>query len=169
MKPFSNDVIFYDTEFSSLDPYKGEILSIGLVKTNGEELYLELEYDGEYSDWVKNNILSDLTLPKVTRDEAKRRIKEFLGDTKPRVVANVNEFDMVYTHKIFGVEGFPFYWVPVDFASLLFARGIDPERYINREPALFRQLGLDATKYTQHNALDDARLLKDAYFALLEV
>ncbi len=45
MKSFSENIIFFDTEFSSLNPYEGEILSIGLVKPNGEELYLELEYD----------------------------------------------------------------------------------------------------------------------------
>src|SRR4030066_1628453 len=46
MKPFSDNIVFLDTEFSSLDPYKGEILSIGLVKMNGDGLYLELEYTG---------------------------------------------------------------------------------------------------------------------------
>lgn len=39
------ELIFFDTEFTSLDPYKGEILSIGMVKENGEELYIELECD----------------------------------------------------------------------------------------------------------------------------
>ena len=40
--PFSNNVIFYDAEFSNVDPYTGELLSIGMVKVSGEELYLEL-------------------------------------------------------------------------------------------------------------------------------
>lgn len=67
MKPFSDNVIFVDTEFSSLNPYKGEVLSIGLVKINGEELYLELEYQGEVDDWPKQNILPTLKSPKVNR------------------------------------------------------------------------------------------------------
>jgi hypothetical protein len=45
--PYTDNLIFYDSEFSSLDPYEGEILSIGMVKPNGQELYLELEYEGE--------------------------------------------------------------------------------------------------------------------------
>lgn len=28
MKPYSDNIIFIDTEFSSVNPYKGEILSI---------------------------------------------------------------------------------------------------------------------------------------------
>ena len=52
-KPYSKNIIFLDTEFSSLDSNKGEILSIGLVKLDGKELYLELEYDSPVSDWVK--------------------------------------------------------------------------------------------------------------------
>lgn len=35
-KLFSDNIIFLDTEFSSLDPYKGEMLSVGLVKVNGD-------------------------------------------------------------------------------------------------------------------------------------
>jgi len=46
--PFSKNIIFLDTEFSSLDPYKGEMLSIGLAKLDGSELYLELEYEGHF-------------------------------------------------------------------------------------------------------------------------
>ena len=49
MKSFSDNIIFLDAEFSTLDPYEGEILSIGLVKLNGDNLYLELEYNGPLS------------------------------------------------------------------------------------------------------------------------
>lgn len=37
--------IFFDSEFISLDPYKGEIISLGVVKENSQELYLELKID----------------------------------------------------------------------------------------------------------------------------
>lgn len=39
---FIKPLIFFDSEFSSLNPYEGEILSIGMVKENGDEFYLEL-------------------------------------------------------------------------------------------------------------------------------
>ncbi|HSW80681.1 MAG TPA: hypothetical protein VLG47_07930 [Candidatus Saccharimonadales bacterium] len=167
MSPASDNVIFYDTEFSSLDPYIGEILSIGLVKVNGESLYLELDYTGEYSDWVKENILDDLKGPKVSRTVAKMQVENFIGGNRPYMVANVNCYDAVYTYKIFGADHHPFNWIPVDFASMLFAHGIDPEVYINREEKFFARLGVDFHKYYQHNALDDAKLLRDTYLALV--
>lgn len=94
-KPFSKNIIFIDTEFSTLDPYKGEILSIGIVKLNGEELYLELEYDGEVSEWVEKNILPNLNGHKVSREGARKQIKEFVGDNKPYAVAFINQIENI--------------------------------------------------------------------------
>ncbi len=70
-RPFSDNVIFYDTEFSNLDPYAGEILSIGMVKISGEEIYLELEHTGPVGDWVKEHIIPTLKDPRVTREDAR--------------------------------------------------------------------------------------------------
>jgi len=164
MKPFSNNVIFIDTEFSSLNPYEGEILSIGLVKLNGEELYLELEYDGEVEEWVQDNIIPALTEPKVSREEAIQRINKFIGDTEPYMVGYVNQFDTIYWYKLFGTGNDPCYWMPIDFASMLFALGINPERY-NREDRgnFIKEIGIDHRKYRQHHALDDAKLLREVY------
>ena len=36
---FFDNIIFFDTEFSNIDSEIGELMSIGLVKPNGEELY----------------------------------------------------------------------------------------------------------------------------------
>lgn len=171
-KPFSDNIIFWDTEFSSLDPSKGEILSIGMVKLNGEELYLELEHDGEVSDWVKENVSEHLKGPRISREEARERIREFVGSTKPYLVAYVNQFDVIYLYKLFGLarttENLPFYWIPIDFASMLFVLGIDPEKYsIEEKDNLFEQLGIDASKYRHHHALDDAKLLYEVYLKLL--
>lgn len=153
MKPFTTNVIFLDTEFSDLDPYKGEILSVGLVKPNGEELYLELEYDGPVSDWVEEHIIPTLTAPKVSREEAKRKIKEFIGSGMPYMVAYVNQFDDVYFHKLFQGDALPYYWLPIDFASIMFAAGLDPESQVV-EPF---------PGYREHHALDDAKFLRDCY------
>lgn len=166
MIPLSDNIIFYDTEFSSLDPYVGEILSIGLVKLSGESLYLELEYSGEYSTWVKENILEGLDGPKVKREDAVGRIHDFIGSERPYMVANVNCYDAVYTYKLFGIDDQPFYWLPLDFASMLFAHGMDPENYNKQEQSFFERIGVDPTRYHQHNALDDALLLRETYLAL---
>lgn len=165
MKPFSDNIIFVDTEFSTLDPYKGEILSIGLVKQNGEELYLELEYDGEYNDWVKENILPTLKGFKISREEAVIKIQEFIGDSKPFMVSFVNSFDVIYSYKL-SRERNPFFWVPIDFASILFSLGInpDPEGYLE----FARSLGINTEQYKQHNSLDDAKLLREVYLKMLE-
>jgi len=164
------ELIFLDTEFSSLNPYKGEILSIGLVKENGDELYLELEFDGEVDEWVKTNILPNLNQEKVTREEAKKQIKEFVGNQKPYLVAFVNQFDVVYLHKLFGKDDFndTFFWIPIDFASILFTKVYNPEEYFNNQKEFVSKLGIDSGEYKQHNALDDAKLLREVYFKIIE-
>lgn len=169
-KPYSNNIIFFDSEFSSNDPYVGEILSIGLVKPNGEELYLEINQVGELNDWVKENILPHLTNEKISREEAVLKIKAFMGEEKPYMITFVNAFDIVYLHKLFNsksIDELPFYWLPIDFASILFGNGYDPEQMLSKNVDEFcRQIGVDNTIYNKHNALDDARLLKDIYTKL---
>lgn len=173
MKPFSNNIIFVDSEFSSLNPYKGEILSIGLVKLKGEELYLELEYDGEYDEWTKENIVPTLKGPKVSREEARQKIKSFIGNKKPFMVSYVNTYDVVYWYKLFGISkpfgiDNPCYWIPIDFASILFALGIDPNSYHEDKTGFCKKLGIDFSKYKQHHALEDARLLREVYLKFLQ-
>lgn len=168
MKPFSNNIIFIDTEFSSLDPYKGEILSIGLVKLNSQELYLELDHDGKVDKWVKKNILPTLKEPKVSRVKAKQEIRKFIGKKKPYLVAYVNQFDAIYWHKLFGTDNHPVHWIWVDFASILFGLDIDPESYYYGDKNnFFKKIGIDHRRYKKHNALDDARLLREAYLKFI--
>lgn len=164
--PFSDNIIFFDTEFSSLDPYKGEILSVGMVKLDGDEFYIELEHGKEMSDWVKENLLHILTQPKVSREKAQKLMKEFVGDEKPYMMAYVNQFDTICIYKLFGINSHPFHWLPVDFSSVLFSLGIDPESYFKNEFKFVRSLGIDPTQYRQHHALDDAKLLRDVYLKL---
>lgn len=167
--PFSRNVIFLDTEFSSLDPYKGEILSIGLVKLNGEELYVELEFNGKVNPWVKENILPTLSKEKVSRIEAVKIIRNFIGRKKPYIVAYVNQYDVIYTYKLFGDKEKPFHWLPIDFASILFGMGIDPESYFPKDKEnFFDKIGVDSIKFKHtHNALNDARLLREVYLKMI--
>jgi hypothetical protein len=173
MKPYSDNIIFWDTEFSSLNPYKGELLSMGFVKNTGEELYFELDFQGEADPWVKENIIPNLNSPKISGGEALIKINEFLGNTKPYLVAYVNQFDTIYFFKLLKVKDstkvFPFHWIPVDFASMLFALGTDPEKF-STDPErnkLATELGIDLVAYQSHNALDDAKLLKEVYQRLI--
>lgn len=169
-KPFSENIIFFDTEFSSLNPYEGELLSVGLVKLNGQELYFELEHNGKVSDWVKENVIQFLTEKKVPRRQAAERIKEFVGKTKPYMMSHVNQFDAVYLYKLLGTENTPFFWIPIDFTSILFALGMNPEFYhLRDENDFYEGLGMARPQnYRKHHALDDARLLREVYLKFLE-
>lgn len=166
--PYSKNIIFYDSEFSSLDPYKGEILSIGMVKMDGSELYLELEYDGKYDPWVKKNILPTFKNKKVSREKATQLINSFIGARKrPFLVSYINQYDAIYLYKLFGKTKRSFFWLPIDFASILFSLGIDPEAYYPSDKKnFFKEIGIDAVKFKAHNALDDARLLREVYIKM---
>lgn len=169
-KPFTEDIIFYDTEFSSLDPYEGELLSVGMVKMSGEEFYCELVYEGEYSDWVKEHLLHTLTAPKLSREEAKKCIADFVGDTQPYMMAYANQYDAIYTYKLFKGPETPFFWLPLDFASVLFALGYDPEAYMKDDyTRLAKELGVSTAQRHTHNALDDATFLREIYLALIDI
>lgn len=168
MKPFSENVVFVDTEFSDLRA-DGEILSIALVKLGGEELYLEIEHEGELSDWVKENVVPTLKDEKVSRDEAKKQIQEFLGDSKPYMVAWVPHFDMVMMYQLFGVKNLPINWFPIDFASVMFGHGLDPETYREENDRTFvKGLGVNPDDFHAHHALDDAKLLREVYLKVIE-
>lgn len=171
MKPFSDNVIFWDTEFTSLNPYKGELLSLAFVKPTGEELYLELDYQGEMDPWVVANVVPTLNQPKVSAEEAIAKIFAFMGSSKPYLVSYVNQFDTVYLYKLLKTDNttkdYPFNWIQIDIASMLFGTGVDPQKFSIRKPGnLAEQFGIDFSKYREHNALDDARLLRDIYLKL---
>lgn len=72
IKPFLDNFVLIDTELSDLNHYKGELISIGIVKQNGEEPYLELEYDGEVNPFVAENVLPKPTGNKTSREQAKK-------------------------------------------------------------------------------------------------
>jgi DNA polymerase III epsilon subunit-like protein len=166
IKPYSDNIIFFDTEFSSLNPYKGEILSMGFIKLNGEELYLEVEYDGEIDKWPTDNVLPLLIGKKVKREDTLDIIENFAGNQRPFLVSYINQFDIIYLYKLLGIDNHPFYWVPVDFSSILFGLGIDPEIIAKDENAFFEECDIDIKKYKRHHALDDAKLLRDIYLKI---
>ncbi|MCA9328584.1 3'-5' exoribonuclease [Candidatus Saccharibacteria bacterium] len=171
-EPFERkNIIFIDTEFTDLDPYKGEILSIGIVKLNGEELYIELESNGQASDWVQKHILKMLDGPKFSREQAVEQIQGFLGSSLPFAAAFVDNYDVIYLTKLFGAGNLPFRWMTIDIASVLFAMGINPVKYqLDKEgaKAFYKQLGIDTKKFRHHHALDDARLLREVWLKLID-
>lgn len=167
--PHSDSIVFFDTEFSSNDPYIAELLSIGMVKRNGQELYFELEYDGDIDPWVEENVIPYMSGNKVSREKSIQLIEKFVGETKPYIISFVNAFDVVYLTKLFGRIPKIFRWPPLDFASCLFAIGVDPEfYYVNNKDNFFKKIGIDASKFNTHNALDDAKLLREVYLRMIK-
>lgn len=108
-------------------------------------------------------MLPFLTEEKVTKEEACRQIQEFVGKSKPFLVADVNQFDWIGICGLFGIWKIPFHYIPIDFASILFHKGIDPD--INREK-LAEELGYDISNFKKHHALHDAKMLKSLYDGL---
>ncbi len=163
----NENIIFVDTEFNGLNPNKVDLLSIGLIKPSGEELYLELEFEGELDSWVKENVVQYFNNKKVSKKEAVKKINEFVGKSKPYAIAYINQFDWIGILRLFDVNGaeeisnkIPFYWAPIDFSSILFEKGIKP----GLSPTeIAEQLKIDFSDIKEHNALDDTKLLKRLY------
>lgn len=159
-------IVFFDTEFTHLDHKKGELLSIGLIDEQGRDLYLELEHGppDTMHPWVVEHVLPYLTGETITRDTACEKIRSFMSEVgeSPYLMAYVNQFDAIYWYELFGdPKDHPAFWIPLDFASILFAHGFHPESM--RDATFFTRIGIDEKVYQKHNALDDARLLRDVY------
>jgi DNA polymerase III epsilon subunit-like protein len=156
--PYSDNLVFVDTEFSGLEYYLGELISIAVVKLNGEELYLELEYSGPVNEFVRREVLPKLTGPRVPPSEAAARVKAFVGGGRPYMLSEAGHYDALYVNKLFGIEQQPFNWVPLDFASMIFSHGIKP-----RLDDLARELGVDRSRFRSDHALGAARFLRELY------
>jgi hypothetical protein len=163
MTSYSDNVIFVDVEFSGLEFYLGELISIGLVKPGGEELYLELECAGTPNAFVQREVLPRLSGPKVPAREAVTRIKEFVGSVRPYMVSEGGHYDALYVYKLFRTREHPFHSILLEFASMLFSHGVSPVI-----DDLARQLGIDRSRFRPHHALDDARFLRGIYLRVTE-
>ncbi len=172
----TENIIFYDTEFTDLDPRTGELISVGLVSWSGDSLYIELDYDGPAHPWVEKKVIPYLKGKKTHKADARREIAAFVQQhskrklgkrQKPYLMAYVNQFDAIYWYKLFtDPKKHPAHWIPIDFASILFAHGYDPESMRNAK--FFKDLGVNKAKYKHHNALDDAKLLRETYFKFIK-
>lgn len=163
--------IFFDTEFME-DGRTIELLSIGLVREDGAELYMESrEADWtKANDWVIANVLPKLSawpqpcalgargIPAArclhagwsSRREIADAVKEFVGP-HPEFWAYYADYDWVAICQLYGrmldlPEGWPMYCM--DFKQLIGPTAV---------PKLAES---DA-----HNALADARWLRDSFTA----
>ncbi len=122
------------------------------------------------SDFVKDNVLPYLKDIKVSREEARKKIREFIGGKESYLIAYVDSYDSIYWNKLFEIrddtkdDKNPAFWMTIDFASILFGLGINPEAYNYKDKENFyKKIGIDVSRYKEHHALDDAKLLREVY------
>ena len=147
--------IWFDTEFIERGgAYPIQIVSIGMVREDGAELYLEsAEFDpAGASEWVRANVFDKLGPPsaRVSLAEMRRRIIDFCGDA-PEFWAYYSSYDWVVLAQLMGpMAELPAGW-PIwarDIKQLAWSLG-DPD--------------LPAQPAAAHNALADARWNVEAW------
>lgn len=133
-------------------------------------MYLEINQTNEDIDkWVADNVVPHLIGGdnKVSETEAIEKIRTFVtenyGDEKPILVADVNQFDWNGLCELFGIFDIPFFYVPIDFSTILYSNGIDID--INRFE-LAKRYNIDVSGFNQHNALCDTRILKELWMKI---
>jgi hypothetical protein len=147
---------FLDTEFNG---WNGALLSLALVPDEGEELYLTLDWDGTLGEWVERNVVpyldavpEPLVSPRMSRIDAARTVAHYLaGDPEPLIVAD---------------------W-PEDIAQLSALLVTGPGVMVEVPGLRFQFLPLSgfstaANSKVPHNALHDARALRDHVLTHLE-
>lgn len=168
--PFSDDIVFFDAEFTGMNACIDDLMAVGMVNFDGtKELYFELPYDdAKVAPWTREHVLPFLTGENILpQEQAREAINDFCGSSEPHLVATVNQRDMGFFHKLYEGHKEPIHTIPIDFASILFGMGLDPSRRINGEKEPFyKQFDIDLSKYNLHNALDDAKLMRELYFLL---
>ena len=145
---------FLDTEYNG---WGGALLSLALVPEDGEELYLTLDWEGALDPWVERNVVpyldtvpDALVSPRLNRADAARALSHYLaGDSEPVIVAD---------------------W-PEDIAQINMLLVTGPGTMIEVPPLSFQFVELSgfstaANSKVPHNALHDARALKDHVLGL---
>ena len=147
---------FLDTEFNG---FGGALLSLALVPEDGEEFYVTLDCADPVLPWVERNVVPyldhvpvGLVSPRLSRREAADALAAYLAsDPEPELVADWPE-DVT------------------QFCALLMT---GPGLMVPVPPLTFRLVPLpgfstSANSAVPHNALHDARSLRDHFLSVLE-
>lgn len=148
--------VFFDTEFIE-DGRTIDLVSIGLVREDGAELYLESEEAqlGRASPWVVEHVLPHLKGPRVPRKEIAKEIVHFVGK-EPEFWAYFADYDWVALCQLYGtMMALPPTW-PMFCLDLM---------QLQRDLGLYgcRLKDVVPMNGTEHHALADARWNADAY------
>ncbi|MCD8540616.1 MAG: 3'-5' exoribonuclease [Leadbetterella sp.] len=177
MKPLKS--LFLDTEFTGLHQTT-TLISLAIVADTGEYFYAEFnDFDhSAITPWLQSQVLDNLLLSsgttislppggktqQGTRSEIARSLKDWLaelfrkyGPGRFRFWADVPHYDWVLFCELFGgALHLPDYihYMPMDVATLLYVRGIDPD---TPRAELLNDSSLGGLRH--HNALYDAFLI----------
>jgi hypothetical protein len=148
---------FLDCEFNG---FGGALLSLALVPEDGEELYLVVDCAGPIEPWVERNVVpylgqvpDALKLPVMGREQAAQAIAMYFGhDLEPEIVAD---------------------W-PSDVELFCGLLSTAPGRMVGVPELRFRLIQTGTFSAAEnsavpHNALHDARALKDFVLNHLEI
>lgn len=149
--------VFYDTEFIEF-PNTIQLISIGMVKENGEEYYAVADFDEsylKYNSWVEENVIPILwqgvpeSFPRVRKSIAQIReeVLEFLdlSNNKVQLCGYYSDYDHVILCWLFGAM--------VDLPEGLSMYTWDLKQYLDDH----KYQGDHAINPVEHNALWDAR------------
>lgn len=161
-------ILFLDTEFTSLDQPDPDLISIALVREDGNYFYAELPpdaYSERASDWVKQNVLHllDGGCRQLTRAILSSRLTEWIESIQDKtlIVTDAPDFDFELLKPLLSP------W-PRNLArqAMIF------DSYsmgVSRQPWLFNIM----QKYHEergpmHHALNDAQALRAGMMAALD-
>jgi len=148
---------FLDTEFNG---FGGALLSVALIPADGgEEFYVTIAYDGPTDPWVERHVVPFLDMvpealrsPRLPRRAAAEALAAWLAhDEAPEIIAD---------------------W-PEDIAQLAMLLLTGPGQMVTVPPLTLRFEPMDnfstaANSAVPHNALHDARALRDHVMNYLE-
>lgn len=145
---------FLDTEYNGIG---GALLSLALVPDNGDELYLTLQTDQPVVDWVQRHVVpyldavpEQLSCPRLSRKDAAHALERYLRhDQEPLIVADWPEDIAQFCNLL--VTG------PGDMIEL---------RHLSFRLAPMSNFSTAANSKVPHNALHDARALRDHFLDL---
>jgi hypothetical protein len=145
---------FLDTEYNGIG---GALLSLALVPDDGDELYLTLKTSEPLVDWVQRHVVpyldsvpEQLSCPRLPREDAAHALEGYLRhDEEPLIFAD---------------------W-PEDIAQFCNLMITGPGDMVEVRHVTFRLLPMSnfstaANSRVPHNALHDARALRDHILAI---
>lgn len=175
METCSNSMnkIFFDFEFTGLHQNTTPISFGAVTEKNKSFYYAFTDYDkSQIDEWIESNVIKNLYLDKDTKcdfyafgtkDKFKRLFLDFLKETPGiyEFYGDVLSYDWILLNSLLATyyNSYPklpeeIYYIPFDISTIMKIKDIDPD--ISREE-------LSGIKYNQHNALEDAIIIKLCY------